>query len=477
MMKSKPPFFFILAALLGTVLLGACQMPSPTDTPITTSYYPVDTKFADLYRDRGGLVNLGIILSPAFEEDGKIVQYTMSGKMVYDPNNSIQSVYFESLGEMFVEREPPIPRPNDPNILYVEGQIVNSLFVGKFHELGGLAGVGAPLTSFWYNANDKQWEQYFENFAFVIKALDNSRQVRLLPYGQYACAASTTCTETMKTWGVTGIDIPIPGPTIPEPFATVLYQRIQTTGTQIVGPMITDGVITKEDGRKLIVFENLVLYTTPSAPNRVFALSIVESLGIAAEPMVPPSGHPTVRHFVIQNGSGYNVPLLFDSFIVQHGGYEIIGYPITEVRELSPGVYRQCFTNTCVEYHQNEPEGLKIRLSPIGRMYYDQHLSLASKIDQFNLHGWETPISANRYQINFLVFEYTRFVPDFTPVLTIKLPNNATTVENMELRDDLYQSEVELAYPIGELIPYEICITYQQNERCFVDSIVIGAIP
>ena len=71
-----------------------------------------------------------------------------------------------------------------------------------------------------------------------------------------------------------------------------------------------------------------------------------------------------------ENDLGYHVPILFDQFIAQHGGDEISGDPIADLmRYREDDTNRQCYQNYCLEYHQEAPDSLKIRLTPLGIRY------------------------------------------------------------------------------------------------------------
>jgi hypothetical protein len=149
------------------------------------------------------------------------------------------------------------------------------------------------------------------------------------------------------------------------------YERLG--GIQILGKPISDSYIAP-DGNREQIFENVVIYAPPDNPNQIQFRPLPVMLGMIA---VPPGEkkyglEDNVVFYPSENGLGYHVPILFDQFIALHGSTEMSGNPIADLtRYREDNINRQCYQNYCLEYHQEAPESLRIRLTPLGIRYKD----------------------------------------------------------------------------------------------------------
>ena len=69
-------------------------------------------------------------------------------------------------------------------------------------------------------------------------------------------------------------------------------------------------------------------------------------------------------------GLGFHVPVVFDEFIMHHGGTKVCGAPISD-----PTLYdglsvpRQCFENFCLDYYRDAEADQKVKIAPLGSQY------------------------------------------------------------------------------------------------------------
>ncbi len=174
-MVRRVPFgvVFILSILISTSCIGVRSQLLPTPD---SSFYSVDPVFREFYNVLGGQPVLGNAISRVGEKDGITYQYTMAGKMTFDPQRpAAQRFELAPLGiELGI---------GDPGATKVE---VDISFQALYDQLKGNAFVGKPLTNLIFNEEKDRSEQYFENLGFY-QGPDTDGDVYLLPYGAWAC--------------------------------------------------------------------------------------------------------------------------------------------------------------------------------------------------------------------------------------------------------------------------------------------------
>jgi hypothetical protein len=111
------------------------------------------------------------------------------------------------------------------------------------------------------------------------------------------------------------------------------------------------------DGRQEVVFENLVLFIDRSNPAGVTARPLPEVVGIPPQPLSARQNDPLLVFHPLKGELGHNVPAFFDAYLAEHGGLEVSGLPTSEVFQVESGSYRQCFTNLCLDFNLNNPDG------------------------------------------------------------------------------------------------------------------------
>jgi hypothetical protein len=219
----------------------------PTDS--WTSYtYPVDPIFQEFYEYLGGESTLGPAIAPLQESGNLKTQYVEAALMVYDPM-AVEGERYQlaPLGLNFGVAEPPVPDPKQPQLRYINGHIIDPVFLPYYEKMGGARFVGRPITEARHNPEKGRIEQYFENVGFYRLEQDFTNQVFLLAYGVFACGQSCR-------YQPIAVSIPSQKPILPEPFASAVARL----GLSFVGRTLSEPYINSE-GMVEIIFENIVL--------------------------------------------------------------------------------------------------------------------------------------------------------------------------------------------------------------------------
>ncbi|MGD9093675.1 MAG: hypothetical protein PVF74_12575, partial [Anaerolineales bacterium] len=329
-----------LMLLLMIVLLTACDQQDVVPDPMLNESYEVEPPLREYYEKLGGYDVLGPAISPMRIRDNVKYQYTVAALLVHDPQApEIYRFHLSPLGLEMDIAEPPVPRPENGEGHYIDGHIIYEDFMPLYKKLGGARIVGRPITEVHYNPEKQRYEQYFESLGFYLREGAPGEDAKCLAYGPWKCDES--CRHPPL-----GDSVVI----LPKQVGDAFTDAVARLGSDFTGFAITDTYITP-DGFTEQVFENVVLVSDPNQPSRVFLRSIVESLDISPDPLVGPKDNPNYNFYEVQGNLGYNVPIHFLDYIAQHGGMEASGPPIGEVTQLKDYVYRQCFTNLCLEEH------------------------------------------------------------------------------------------------------------------------------
>ncbi len=433
--------------------MGACiaaDQSEPTkvqNTPelVAVDTFSVDPLFVDFYEYLGGMNVLGPAITPKQESGELKTQYLSTALMVYDPQAGEGEHYrLAPLGLVLGVAEPAIENPGDSSS-YINGHIIDPIFLNRFEELGGVRIVGRPLTEARYNLDYKRFEQYFENLGLYIRIDDPEDQVRLLAYGAYTC--DRNCRFQPHQWSIPSLK-----PPLVEPFAS----KVAEIGSAIVGKNLTESFTTL-DGNIEVIFENLVLnlitdrtednqkqFSTTDLPmqdysgisdqseenepqplfltwlpqvmlstpdltttsetqssnnlslpilivdkdnhtNTVELKPIVELIGIRRRPLVGDNKNPLMVFYPLEGNLGHNVPKYFDRFLDTLGGLAFTGNPISEVYPLNGGIYRQCFENVCLDFNSMAEPGEQLKLAPLGIIYKQKYFDPKDTQDNSNM--------------------------------------------------------------------------------------------
>ncbi|MCK5315482.1 MAG: hypothetical protein KAJ53_10180 [Anaerolineales bacterium] len=502
----------ILALILITVLSTACS-GNQTGDPILPDHNDIDPVFREFYDLLGGYETLGPPISPLFVTGNVKYQYTVASLMVHDPQAPAnQRFHLGALGQDMGITEPPVPRPDEPDVRYVDGHIIDEAFIPIYESLGGARYVGSPLTEMHYNPENGRYEQHFENLGMFWLDRESKEDVRLLAYGAWKCNAS--CRQ--MPLGDSNVILP---PRIDDAFV----DAVARLGPNFTGFALTDGYQTK-DGYIEQVFENIVLVSDPNQSSRVFLRPITVNLGFRPDPIMEPKNDPGLTFFPKEGGKGYNVPNHFLDYLAHHGGMEAAGEPIGELVRMKDNVYSLCFRNLCLEEHYSPSGALTIKPAQLGYTYKLLPVPLIENESEI-LHGlggqpqseseaevypppetinqpevqptppshsrelsiqvWETypSVTPNQSQeIGVSVFENGVPLSKVEPDLVLTLPEGKKITYYMHPTGDNGQARVRLNpidAPNGTLIPYEVCVynLMTKGKFCIRDSFLIWENP
>jgi hypothetical protein len=190
-----------------------------------------------------------------------------------------------------------------------------------------------------------------------------------------------------------------------------------------------------------------------------------------------------------EGGQGHIVPLYFEEYISRHGGLDLFGYPITEVFLVENGLYRQCFTNVCIDFHVNAPEAERLKPAPLGKIYQERYSKFWEQQFEDNIDGvqikvWEKEAmvaSGQPQEIHVKILEDETPLINREPVLRVTLPDGKERVFHFPPTDENGESFFSLPAidgPNGTLIPYDVCLTgISRRTLCVGDNFLIWESP
>ena len=499
MLFKRPNVLIVL--FIFVILTTACGKLAENPTLTGSGAYDVDPQFEDYFRRLGGARTLGSVISHLFTHDHISYQYMVAGLMAYNPLAPEHERYFLApLGLDLGILEGAVLPPDEPSLRYVDGHIIDPQFLPLYQELGGARVVGRPLTEARYDPAKKRIEQYFENLGFYRSETDPPGVAHLLAYGQWKCGAS--CLEPSISFFEASVEAPIP----PGPEFRKAVERLgqSFTGFAICPPYDSP------EGSKQQVFENVVLSVPGEGGSRVTLLRTPSSLGIGPEPLGLPSSDPRMYFYPVSEGKGYNVPQIFLDYLALHGGLDAAGPPISEFSPVGEGVYRQCFSNLCLEEHTREAGTLRIRPAPLGFEFWQEIVSGKGGVPETDqpgeaeplYTGQPTPISTQmvsqpisegvivsvwkkypviepgqRQEISVIVLRENLPLAGVHMALILTLPDGTSVRFEMEPSGSDGQSYYLLEAmdtPLGESIVYQVCVYYRPGEvACVQDSFLI----
>lgn len=457
----------------------------------------MDPIFREYYNYLGGEQILGPAISPARKEGNATTQFLANGKVIFDPAAPISSRFrLAPLGLEMDVLEPPIPPPADPNTHYIAGHTIPPDFYLLYEKIGANT-VGKPLTEPRYNLIRKRYEQFYENLGFY--RLEGSSDIYLLSYGTWVCDEKCGA-ESLP--GESGIDI--------RSYIDPVFKNfVDELGTDFSGFALTDAYLSS-DGMLEQVLENLVLFTDPSdSSQQVFLRPIAENLNIYMENPRPPGSDPQMYFYEVSNGKGYEIPLHFWQYILDHGGIERLGFPITHYSILMNQIYHQCFTHLCLTYDPNAAEGAQVRPEPLGYayrvLYYKPELVTPvsttptalptfkavpednrpeSEEREISLRIWQRYLvmeQSEGQEIDLRVTENGQPVEGKAVELTVKMPDGSEQVFQMPPTDGDGQSRLllpEIKALNGTIVPFKVCYRAGEDLKvCVADIFVIWETP
>ncbi|MEX1071704.1 MAG: hypothetical protein WEC37_03670 [Anaerolineales bacterium] len=462
--------FILLCAL--AAFLSACG--SPQNGLSQTSPYLIEPIFQEFYDFLGGEPRLGLALSAGILEGVVQRQYLEKAVMVYNPELPPSEQYsLAPVGEQLGQWDEPLASNDMAGVLFVEGYIVYEGFVPVYEAMGGQRYVGRPLTGVRFVLDQNRVEQYFENLGFFINLDDQEAGVQLMEYGRIACAE--TCGASGNPAAIIQIELPYGEPFV----STVSYFGDAFVGARIAGPY------QMADGTLEVIYENVVLYANADQSERATPRPILSMLGIAPDPLVIRLDNPNVMFYGVDGEFGYNVPLVFSDFIAQHGGFEIFGQPISEVKLQGDGTSSQCFANACLSYlGEGRVAPLPMGLEYKARFYDQPAAQVQSQGAEVRIQVWEehSQISSSESQIIYASLHAgTQLLPGLQPYLEIMLPGGGNSLYQFPATDAGGQTQLSVPPVLGQngtLVPYKVCLEgFGAGEVCTSESYMIWGNP
>ena len=495
-------FFIVLLFFFG-LILTACGPQSEgavTGSGGSTRHYAIHDQFKNMDSRMDNIC--GPAISPLFEKNGKKYQYTISCLFINDPSQlAIKRNSLAGLGYQWKVEEPVEPMPEDEGKVYINGHVVWDE-VMPFYRKYGTGVIGKPLTAVHFYPNQNRYAQYFENMGFFRFIDEPEGQVHLMPYGAWMCGKACASRDVIPLDLSTIPPRPPDDPALKEAedaFTTTADERL---GRDFVGsPRST--TYQAQDGMYEKVFDNVVMFSSPQSPSRVYFRPLPQLVGEEPEPPVPPRSDPAMFFFpTVQEDLGYNIPDLFMTYISEHGTLEVSGNPITELHPMGNGISRQCFVNICLEYHTRAPETLKVRPSALGLQYHQNqivtqptavpeivtqpvteemptpqptHVSQALSLQVWERYPMLPPTQVQ--EIGVALFEGLLPLSNVGFSITAELPDGSVRTTVMSPTGENGQTSATLDpfdVPIGTIIPYQVCITNLLDRPvCISESFMI----
>lgn len=162
------------------------------------------------------------------------------------------------------------------------------------------------------------------------------------------------------------------------------------------------------------------------------------------------------------------------------------GDPISEVYSHEAGVYRQCFTNLCLQFNLNLEGEQRLRPMPLGIEYkavnYEsvRNFEASQELDHLDLKVWEkdTFVSSKGLQeIHVALVEDGKPLVNYELVLIVTMPDGSQRRAYFQPSDENGRTSIKLApieAPSGTLIAYKVCLFWMDAEpRCAGDNYLI----
>jgi len=442
------------------LIAGGIVSCGPDGSDKAVGEFNGNSRFSGFYDDLGGIEVLGPLMTPVFARNGVEYQYTTASMMFYNPSLPRGQRYgLMSLGlELGIDESPT--DLNAPG-----GHPIYEVFRDTYNAMGKARYTGLPLTDGRYNAEYGRFEQYFENVGFYHLDSAPPGVVNLIEYGAWYCAEHCNYDGIYEA-------APTFGAIADEPFSEAV-QRFYSAN--FIGKPLTEPYIAS-NGQQEQIFENVVVISVINRPGGIGLLPIPALLGVQT-----------------QYNANLKVPSFFKEYILTNGGWEFTGESITAYERRSDDLYRQCFSNLCLDYFPNHVQGQQVRVTPLGYAYKDRYYADQAEQQQpeesntqdITLTVWEEyPVIAPNEQQVIGVAVYADRIPlgDYEPVLTL----------NVKLADS---SEFTYAYsfaptsgetgkssltintidaPQGTRVLYEVCAWQDAPiDLCVLDDFLI----
>ncbi|MBV6396802.1 MAG: hypothetical protein HFACDABA_02403 [Anaerolineales bacterium] len=252
------------------------------------------------------------------------------------------------------------------------------------------------------------------------------------------------------------------------------YYRSFKDAVQLFGYPITEAY--PKDGLLVQYFQRARFELHPELP----AGQRVQLTALGSEvyqPGDPTSNNPDLSCRLFPE-TGFAVCYSFLDFFDQHGGVAVFGYPISSFEFRGDKLTVQYFEKARFEWRADLPEGQRVRLTDLGRIYFDMELEDVNLLkpipfEEVNrpipllLHSrafsWKAVVLPTDQQIIYVVAQdqILRPISGATGTATILWPNGRRETLTLITNSNGFGS-VPLAFadlPPGSLIIVEISLT------------------
>ncbi len=460
----------------------------------------------------------GTPISNTFEYQGVTYQYTLNCAFSYDPNRP-QTVRIEPVGAPFEVNIPPQQIDPKPGETMINGYIIWSevesfLTENRLQNYGELQLLGSPKTPLVYNQDKQRLEQYFDNMGFYRYENDPVGMVHLIPYGVMYCGKECIFedSQVLDTQDLNGIPIGNPLQIVGQNEAvpndefnifTIVEKRFVYIGAALAsGSKLADGTLAKP-------YTNMWMCVYTSDPKRVKPCPLAEWAGIAKSDPHRDTGEDHTVFWEVENGLGYNVPEIVNTFVSINGTRDISGNPRFEPRPLA-GTDKawMCFESYCVVYNRTTLDPASVSFYPLGSYYYSEGFKNQTSQPEPTPVPVQNPTSPNpdnpiitagqpirtevwdrfpfldlgqQQVIGIVLHQGERALIGVKLRLMVTLPGDVKQTWEMASTDDTGRSIFAMPViqaPNGSRIIYEVC-TYgmQPTDICDQDSFTIQRSP
>lgn len=475
---------FIIFLLIFSLLLSGC---SGSNTAASGKTYRVSKNLQEFYDKLGGEDLLGPVISKVFDGSSGQCQYTSNTLMCENPLLSGDARFsFSPLGTGLNLREEPAGVTSEENLV-VNGYAVYEEFIPLYRQFSESTYAGDPISQVHLNYEKQRIEQFFENMGFYRKFSDPRGTIKLIAYGAESCVDECSYHAASEAALFDGEQLTAD---------TSLLDSLETDFDKTVFGKPLSEIYQSTDGNQEQVFEGIVLYR--DIFNGVVRLRpMAIQLGMqTSEPRERVYGSESgVVFYAVQDNLGYHVPVLFDEFISTHGGSAISGDPIADVIEYEPGLFRQCFTNFCLDYSPNERKDKQLTVAPLGSKFMDLQPAApvtaeataepAAPIYTLQVNELFNPLSAEEtQQINIILLNASDQLPlpGIETELVVNLPDGTTY--QATLPATLADGSSSILLPKmkkisnGTIMTYQVCIkTAVVEPVCQSGSYLVWTLP
>ncbi|HCS38332.1 MAG TPA: hypothetical protein DIW44_01955 [Anaerolineaceae bacterium] len=348
----------LLAMLAMLIFMAGCSRATKLSASGKT--YTISPSLQAFYNRMGGEDVLGPAISKLIDNSSGQCQYTVNALLCLNPMVSGDegfSIY--SLGNELDVSEISI-NPEATDGLIINGFKVYEEFVPIFERFSQTTYAGNPISQVHINYAQQRVEQYFEKVGFYRNFSDPIGTVKLLAYG------AAGCTKGCSYHPAAEAELSNPSISLSD---LDLMEKLGILVDKSAFGKALDKAHTAADGSLEQVYTGVVLFQDATGVVRLRPLSSILAMPVKEPGEKLYDYSSGVVFYAVNDTLGYHVPILFDTFINTHGGTAVSGDPINEIFEYDSGLFRQCFTNYCLDYNPSKPENKQVTITPLGKQY------------------------------------------------------------------------------------------------------------